>query len=421
MRNRLWAGLYGLAVLAVLGSGVAGCTPERGSRAVIEVDAPVAQVDQAVHIRIGGLAPGEQVTVGAQAVDALGRQWRARATFRADPKGVVDLDTATPKSGGVYRSPDGMGLFWSMNPRTGTADHTLFVPPDAPTRGYEVTLTAAVSGRALVTRPLTRVWCRTGVTSREITPAADGISGQLFLPAPGTPRHPAVLVFGGSEGGNVLRPVAALLASHGYPALAIAYFKAPGLPDTLEDIPLEYFATAARLLAAQPGVDPDRLVTLGYSRGTEAALLLAQNHPDLFHGTIVYAPSAQVHPGLPDPANAAWTKDGKPVTQVDIPLDRVDGPVLSIAGEADLLWSSISGARQIAGTLDAAGTGHPHQELVFPMAGHGVGVHPYVAQGTRVLLPDGIELDLGGTRAADAAARAEGWPKVLALLASLIR
>ncbi|MFI6977210.1 acyl-CoA thioesterase/BAAT N-terminal domain-containing protein [Embleya sp. NPDC050154] len=177
MRNRLWAGLCGLTMLAVLGSGVAGCTPERGSPAVIEVDAPVAQVDQAVHIRIGGLTPGEQVTVGARVVDALGRQWRARATFLADPQGVVDLDTANPKPGGTYRNPDGMGLFRSMNPLGGAAEAS-FVPAGTSARGYVVTLTAVASGRALVSRTPNRVWCGTGVTSAEITLATDRISGQ---------------------------------------------------------------------------------------------------------------------------------------------------------------------------------------------------------------------------------------------------
>jgi hypothetical protein len=48
---------------------------------------------------------------------------------------------------------------------------------------------------------------------------------------------------------------ASLLAMNGYPALALAYFAAPGLPATLAGVPLEYFARAVRLLRAQPGVD----------------------------------------------------------------------------------------------------------------------------------------------------------------------
>jgi dienelactone hydrolase len=88
---------------------------------------------------------------------------------------------------------------------------------------------------------------------------------------------------------------ASLLASHGYPTLAVAYFHAAGLPDSLKKIPLEYSATAARLLAKQPGVDPEDLIALGASRGTEATLLLAQNFPKLVHGAVLHAPGAKVN------------------------------------------------------------------------------------------------------------------------------
>ncbi|MYS78837.1 acyl-CoA thioesterase/bile acid-CoA:amino acid N-acyltransferase family protein [Embleya scabrispora] len=422
MRNRLCGWGCGLAVLALVGSGATGCSTERGSLAVIAVDAPVALADQPVHIRIDGLSPGEQVTVGARAVDARGEQWRAQATFRADAHGLVVLDTATPKSGGTYRNADGMGLFWSMNPQTGDAERTFFVPPDAPRSSYQVVLTAAVSGRALVSRTLTRSWSGTGVTSRELTLAADGVSGALFLPPLGTLRHPAVLVFGGSEGGNALTPTAALLASHGYPALALGYFALPGLPKTLSGIPLEYFAAAGRLLAAQPGVDPEHVLVLGYSRGSEAALLLADDYPDLVHGALVYSPSADVHIGFPDNGIPAWTKNDKAVAEGPIPLARVSGPVLAIAGADDQLWSSGVWAQEIVKALDTAHNPHPHRALIFTNAGHGVGTHPYLAAGTRPVSPSmGVQFDEGGTRAGNAAARQEGWPQVLALLASLTR
>jgi hypothetical protein len=68
---------------------------------------------------------------------------------------------------------------------------------------------------------------------------------------------PPVLVFGGSGGG--LMTSAALLAARGYPSLALAYFKAPGLPQTLHNIPLEYFAKAeypARWSTRRPGPTP---------------------------------------------------------------------------------------------------------------------------------------------------------------------
>ncbi|WP_329285479.1 acyl-CoA thioester hydrolase/BAAT C-terminal domain-containing protein [Streptomyces sp. NBC_01455] len=68
--------------------------------------------------------------------------------------------------------------------------------------------------------------------------------------------------------------------------------------------------------------------------------------------------------------------------------------------------------------LDACGNRYPHHALIYPHAGHGVGTFPYLAAGTRYPLT-GREIDLGGTRAGNAAAQEAGWHRVLALLASL--
>jgi hypothetical protein len=76
-----------------------------------------------------------------------------------------------------------------------------------------------------------------------------------------------VLVFGGSGGGLTTSMAAALLAAHGYPSLALAYFKVAGLPQSLHDIPLEYFTSALRVLRAQPGVDP----AMSWSPGSRGA------------------------------------------------------------------------------------------------------------------------------------------------------
>ncbi|OPC79442.1 hypothetical protein B4N89_32255 [Embleya scabrispora] len=408
-------------MLALLGAGTTECARGPGGRPVIEVDAPTALVDRAVHIRIGGLSARERVGVDLRAVDVEGEPWRGHATFRADSHGVLDLDTATPLSG-TYRKPDGMGLFWSMNPRSGDPEQAYFRPPYRGKSDFDLTLTAAANGRRPVSRTLTRKWTEAGVSARDLTLAADGVVGTLFLPAPGTHRRPAVVVFGGSEGGPGPATDGALFAAHGYPALALGYFHAPGLPDKLANIPLEYFRAAVRILAGQPGVDPDRILAQGYSRGSEAALLLAEHYPDVVHGAIVYAPSDMVNDGFPDYRQPAWTKDGKAVVGGHIHLDHVAGPVLAIAGADDRLWPSANAARSIVEDLDARGNPHPHRALIFPGAGHGVGTFPYLAAGTRFAHPLTNEvLDDGGSRAANAAAREQGWPQVLALLASLTR
>ncbi|MFE3206237.1 acyl-CoA thioesterase/bile acid-CoA:amino acid N-acyltransferase family protein [Embleya sp. NPDC059237] len=421
MRNRMRGWARVLVVLVLLGAGTTQCARGPGGRPVVEVDAPTALVDRAVHMRIGGLTAGEKVGVDLRAVDVEGKPWRGHATFRANSHGVVDVDTAAPLSG-TYRRPDGMGLFWSMNPRSGDPEQAYFRPPYRGKSGFDLTLTATANGRRPVSRTLTRKWTEAGVSARDLTLAADAVVGSLFLPAAATPRRPAVLVFGGSEGGPGPAADAALFAAHGYPALALGYFHAPGLPDTLANIPLEYFRAAVRILAGQPGVDPDHIVAQGYSRGSEAALLLAQHYPDVVHGAIVYSPSDMANGGFPNFGQPAWTKDGRALAGGHIRLDHVAGPVLAIAGADDRLWPSADAARAIVKELDDRGNPHPHRALVFPDAGHGVGTFPYLAAGTRYTHPLTNEvLDVGGTRAANAAAQEQGWPQVLALLASLTR
>lgn len=416
--------VVGALLIAVAGlSAACRGAPAGGDHVAIGVDAPVALADRAVHVRLSGLAAGDEVTVTATAADYRQRRWRGWANFRADDRGRVDLDRARPISG-TYSGVDGMGLFWSMHPPSGDAAHDTFLPPypDSRQPAYQVRLSVTAPGRRPAQRTLTRQWLAAGVTRRTFTVRADKISGELFLPPRGTPRHPGVLVFGGSEGGTGGLYDAALLASHGYPALTLAYFRAPGLPPALRDIPLEYFARAARVLAAQPGVDPAHVVVRGYSRGTEAALLLGQYYPGLIHGVIVYAPGAEVSRAFPDGAGDAWTRGGRPIGLGTIPLDHINGPLLAIAGTDDELWPAEPSSTEIMAELDRAHDRFPHEALIYPGAGHGVGTFPYLASGTRLRHPvTGEVIDLGGSRPADAAARAHGWPKVLGLLAGLDR
>jgi len=77
-----------------------------------------------------------------------------------------------------------------------------------------------------------------------------GIVGGLFLP-PGDGPRPAVMVVSGG-GGGIPELRAAILASHGYAALALGYFAVEGLPRGLVNIPLEYFENAIRWMRSQP-------------------------------------------------------------------------------------------------------------------------------------------------------------------------
>jgi dienelactone hydrolase len=143
-----------------------------------------------------------------------------------------------------------------------------------------VALAVSTGGRQVAATTVRRqAAADVGVRARVLRPAEDGVHGTLFLPADTSRRRPAVVVFGGSEGGQSMDHPGSLLAAHGYPVLSVAYFAAPGLPRNLERIPIEYFARAAALLRRQPGVDPEQVLAWGVSRGGEAAMLLGVHYP----------------------------------------------------------------------------------------------------------------------------------------------
>jgi len=420
-----------IGVLAVVGATVGGIAAAPGKAAPapagerIAIDVPVASAYQTVHIRITGLPPGSQATITSSAHDYAGKLWQARAAFTADSSGTVDLAKQAPTSGS-YTGVDAMGLVWSMNPGSAAGGSPSFffltAHPEAEP-SFPINLAVRDEAGSVTRATLTRLWMAPGVTHRTLTVPADGMYGDLYLPTPsaGAVRRPAVLLFGGSEGGESERYTAAVLASEGYPALSLAYFGEPGLPSTLTNIPLDYFADAARLLARQPEVDPRHVLALGASRGAEAALLLAQNFPDLIHGAILYAPTAQVNPSFPDGVSIAWTLHGVALAAgMSIPVDHISGPVLPIAGADDAVWNSPQSATQISMELDDDRNPYPHKALIYPDAGHGIDAGVDVPSSTSYTYPDsGYTLEFGGTRKGDAAAQQAAWQRVLALLASL--
>ena len=311
-----------LAVLVVLAvAGLTGCTGGADRdlvQASISVSPKAVLVDEPVAVTVQGLPAGARTTLTARAGDADGVTWSAMAQFTATSAGTVSLDQ--PSLGGSYTGVNRMGLFTLMAPPPGSAPDWF----NFPEAGYDVTLQASVGGRVAATASVRRrVPSAVGVAEKRLRPAKGGIYGNLYLPKRTGGRRPAVLVFGGSGGGLTSSLAAALLAAHGYPSLALAYFKVPGLPQGLHDIPLEYFTGALEVLRAQPGVDSDHVLVAGESRGGEAALLLGASFPELVNGVIAGVPSSVVNPAtrpssgrpaaLSTPSPPACVPTGSPI------------------------------------------------------------------------------------------------------------
>lgn len=413
--RRVRSAAFGLAAATAAGmvaASAAGCgsgASERPKHLTVSVDRPSGPAYDPVSVKVAGGDPGSTVTLTATADDEHGVRWTSKAAFRADARGAVDLTRQVP-IGGSYGGVDPMGLFWSMDPPSGISAQSFA------TEGFTATITAADQG-ATATAAVTREFKTAGETIQALTVAHDGFEGHLFLPSGiGEPR-PALMMIGGSEGGESPYTAAMLMASQGHPVLSVGYFGVPGTPPALKEIPLEYFVKAVTWLQQQPQVAKQRTVVYGVSRGSEAALLLAQNFPDLVHGAVLIAPSAEIWDAYPGPG-AAWTLHGARIAPAgtDIPVDKVAGPVLAFAGTDDKLWTSVSWARQIDEELNRAHDPYPHSEHEYADAGHMVGSIPYLPSLTTYVL-NGKALQLGGTRQANSAAQTQTWKAVSDLLA----
>jgi dienelactone hydrolase len=368
-----------------------------------------ALADVPVAITVSGLPAGARTTVTATATDASGVPWRSSADFRAGPDGTLSLAQKP-------HAPDPMALFELMTPTRG--HEVLFAGHGT----MDVTLRASVDGNVVAQAVAHRRGPDdVGVRHRDLRPAADGVYGTLYLPTDTSARRPAVVAFGGSEGGLSSASLAAMLAANGYPALALAYFKEPGLPATLANVPLEYFARALHLLRAQPGVDPRHVLVQGVSRGGEAALLLGATYPDLINGVVAGVPSSRVNPGAGG-STPAWTLGGRPVPiGEDIPVERIRGPVLMNCGGLDGIWQSCQFVDAVTFRLRQQHFRYPVTALTYPEGGHFVGTFytAYLGVTAAALDQEPNGLNPGGTLEGTLSGVADSHAKLLALLKGL--
>lgn len=263
-----------------------------------------------------------------------------------------------------------------------------------------------------------------------------------FYPGEGGGKRAAVLVLGGSEGGlgGASEAEAQLLAKQGFAAFAIGYYRLPGQPEKLEDVPLETITHALDWLKTQPTVDHARIAIMGTSKGAEAALLVASRRADVA-AVVAAVPSHVVWQGFDWNftlvESSSWSEGGKPVPFLPItpggfsgdvytpalaalpqhpesviPVEQIAGPVLLLCGEEDSLWPSCPMARAVKARRDGSGAGLQTTLLAYKNSRH-FGVGPPLPEGKDV--PFMLTV-FGGTEQGNIAARKDGWPRTLAFL-----
>jgi dienelactone hydrolase len=389
----------------------------------LEVVPARAMADEAAVIRATGLAPGERVTIRAELTDGGGQSWASHADFVADRQGNVDASTQAPAAGS-YKEVSAMGLIWSMMP-VSKAVHAYMSPRALGTQSVDFHLWRQSKETAVA--HFEQVTLAEGI---EHTPLHDdGLRGTLFVP-PGAGPHPAVLVVGGSEGGMPLRR-AAWLASHGYAALALAYFRFEDLPPQLESIPLEYFQRAIQWMANRPEIGNARIGVLGGSRGGELALQLGSMFPRI-KAVVAYVPSnVRVAACCRQTGGPAWTWQGRalpyfiprqrgmaPGGPATIEVENTKGPILMVSGESDRVWNAWEMADDVVSRLQRHHFAYSAENLKYPRAGHYSGRpefsptwHSDVRNPT-----SGREVDPGGSPDGDARSSSDSIPKVLEFL-----
>ncbi|KAG7262435.1 hypothetical protein CRUP_037834 [Coryphaenoides rupestris] len=106
---------------------------------------------------------------------------------------------------------------------------------------------------------------------KRVEVAERGVTGTFFIPA-GPGPYPGVLDMWGG-GGGLVEYRAALLASHGFAAMALKYMD-HGNHD-ITNINIGYLETAFQIIQDHPQVISDRVGILGLSFGTTLALMVA--------------------------------------------------------------------------------------------------------------------------------------------------
>lgn len=252
------------------------------------------------------------------------------------------------------------------------------------------------------------------------------------------PEHPcgtAVLLLAGSSG-RLESARADLLSRRGARARAIRWFGGVGQRPTAHEVPIELFIDQIELLRR----DHDRVAIFGTSFGAEAALVTATTVE--VDATVAVSPSSVVWSGLAEGRwSSHWTLGGSPLPSVafdpawtpttdppeylslyssslgldpaltevaSIPVERLSGDLLLIAGGDDRVWPSAAFATAIAERRRAHGS--RTTVVLHPDAGH------------RLLLPGeipaagGVNMARGGTPSADAELGMRAWPEISRIL-----
>ncbi|MBX2895668.1 MAG: hypothetical protein KF763_09515 [Cyclobacteriaceae bacterium] len=227
-----------------------------------------------------------------------------------------------------------------------------------------------------------------------------GLDTHLYLNE--NSNQPLVVAFGGGSGGNdwerrYLKDKRDTLLAHGFAVLAIGYFKTENSPDALDRISLNAIAdTILNIAKRTPQIDTTRIILMGASKGGELVLNLASRYT-CFKGVVALSTSHVSFPALTISANtSSWLfnneevayvpapfktigpaikgdlhtafsmmlEDTTAAAQAEIPVERINGPVLIVSADEDEQWPATKMSERLMARLASKNFPHLYQHLI---------------------------------------------------------
>jgi hypothetical protein len=407
-----------------------------------------ALIGDEIIIKVIDLPDEKEIKLHARRMDDKNQLWYSQATFISDDEGFVNT-AKSPSVSGKYEGLDPIGLFWSMKlinePETLPENLTRINENSGISLYFDVEIDGEITAQENmeVLRTLPEIEFE-NIRENDLT-------ANFYYPS-NKNNLPAVIVVSGSEGG-ISTPdiVASVLASHGYAALALAYFDLPGLPPILEEIPLEYVEKAIKWLNNHKSVESGRLAMMGTSKGAELTLISASMFTEI-KAVIAASPSHVIFQSSnPDPEStpkSSWTYKRSPLTFVPfiitekftnqfesgfpehleylplyenslvdkdaiqkarINVEKINGPILLISGSDDRVWPSKEMAEKVMDKLESFKFPHPYIHLNYEGAGHMVARPGFMPWPTPYYVK-------GGLLAINGQSQADVWNNILEFL-----
>ena len=417
--------------------GACSTTPEPGRMpTIVFSDNPVLE-GEPVSIVIENLQPGATVQVNAQRAFSWGGGYLhgSSASFMVDPDGRIDLSRDAPLNGS-WETADPTGLFWSMR------QTEIKTPQGWSSETVEISVDSDGDGTTEASRRLQLLPSTIDLVE---TPLGEEFPGAFLLRPAGNEKLAAIIVLGGSEGGDMgARSIAPSLAARGYAVVGYPYYSPAwfgeeaaiaGLPQAFHNLAVDKMIGVREWLRDRPDIASDRIGLYGISKGAEF-VLLAASRIEGFAAVAAIVPSDVVWegwgPGTEPGLSSGFSWQGEPLPFVPyldmdqavggasdgqrvamrvphargraahpnrigaarIRVEQIDEPVFVLGGGRDQIWDSAIMAINIAKTRSDAGL--DTVTLVYPNAGHGLSQHPYAPSSP-----------------ANAEARQQAWPALL--------